>query len=193
MGVKDPCTACCLVWFCGVCGVHRCYLDDVCCGCLYFLTGGCFLFGAILDCCYIGTMTQAANCKYLGGGVSVTVANNNLSNVIIPPPSALQAMPVAPFYPPTAQQVMPSAYYPPQPGYPPQHPPQPGFPPQAQPAYPPQAQPVVAGAAESYGELTDGADGLLAKGASSPGAFCSSCGARKAAGAKFCSSCGGQS
>jgi hypothetical protein len=138
-------------------------------------------------------MTQACNAKYLGGGVNVTVANNNLNNVIIPPPSALQAMPVAPFYPPTAQQVMPSAYYPPQPGYPPQHPPQPGYPPQAQPAYPPQAQPVVAGAAESYGELTDGADGLLAKGASSPGAFCSSCGARKAAGAKFCSSCGGQS
>lgn len=139
-----------------------------------------------MDCCYIGTMTQACNAKYLGGGVNVTVANNNLNTVIIPPPAALTAMPVTPFYPPNAQQVMPvaSAYYPPQPGAPvPPH----------MPALVPQAQPVAAGAAQSYEELSSGADGLLAKQGGSPGAFCSACGARKAAGAKFCSSCGGQS
>ena len=45
-----------------------------------------------MDCCYIGTMTQACNAKYLGGGVNVTVANNNLNTVIIPPPAALTVL-----------------------------------------------------------------------------------------------------
>lgn len=136
--LNSLCAACCLVWFCGVCGVHRCYLGDCCCGVLYLFTGGCCLFGAIMDCCYIGTMTQAANAKYGGNDVNVVVTNNIAAQPLVP-----------------SQQVMPY--------------------------YPPVAQPV-AGAAQSYDELSSGTPKY--------GGFCSSCGARKAAGAKFCSSCG---
>ena len=104
MGVKDPCTACCLVWFFGVCGVHRCYLDDCCCGMLFALTGGFCLIGAIVDCCHIGTMTQACNAKYMGGG-SVVITNNN-SNSVANNVGAPQYAQQQQYLPPPQQQYM---------------------------------------------------------------------------------------
>ena len=77
---KDHCTACACLLFCGPCGGHRCYLDDCCCGVLYFLTFGFAYIGVLCDCCYLGTMVQAANLKYAGGGGSTVVVQNNISN-----------------------------------------------------------------------------------------------------------------
>jgi hypothetical protein len=93
---KDHCTACACLLFCGPCGGHRCYLDDCCCGVLYFLTFGFAYIGVLCDCCYLGTMVQAANLKYAGGGGGSTtvVVQNNITNsnssqspvAYVPPP-----------------------------------------------------------------------------------------------------------
>lgn len=77
---KDHCTACACLLFCGPCGGHRCYLDDCCCGVLYFLTFGFAYIGVLCDCCYLGTMVQAANLKYAGGGGSTVIVQSNISN-----------------------------------------------------------------------------------------------------------------
>lgn len=78
---KDHCTACACLLFCGPCGGHRCYLDDCCCGVLYLLTFGFAYIGVLCDCCYLGTMVQAANLKYAGGGGGTTVVvQNNITN-----------------------------------------------------------------------------------------------------------------
>ena len=42
------------------------------------------MIGAIVDCCHIGTMTQACNAKHMGGANIVVTNNNSNSNVGAP-------------------------------------------------------------------------------------------------------------
>ena len=103
---KDHCTACACLLFCGPCGGHRCYLGDCCCGVLYFLTFGCAYIGVIADCCYLGTMVQAANLKYAGSGEkSVVVQNVSISQAQMSPPQAQLQVSPPPMYAPPPQQV----------------------------------------------------------------------------------------
>jgi TM2 domain-containing membrane protein YozV len=61
---KDKCTACVLLLFGGVFGLHRFYLDDICCGIAYLLTGGWCVIGVLTDCCYLSSLVSAANMRY---------------------------------------------------------------------------------------------------------------------------------
>jgi TM2 domain-containing membrane protein YozV len=104
---KDHCTACACLIFLGPCGGHRCYLDDICCGILYFLTFGFAYIGVLCDCCYLGTMVQAANLKYAGGGGNVAVVvQNNITNSNSQPQQVYQP-PMQPYQQPYQQQPQP--------------------------------------------------------------------------------------
>jgi TM2 domain-containing membrane protein YozV len=124
---KDHCTACACLLFCGPCGGHRCYLDDICCGVLYFFTLGFVGIGVLLDCCYLGSMVQAANLKYAGGRIGEVVVHNNISNTNN---NGSQ-------YPQQSYQPQQQSFQPQQQPYQPQ---QQFYPPQQQ-FYPPQQQP----------------------------------------------------
>ena len=165
--MKDYCTACCCLIFLGPCGGHRCYLDDVCCRVVYFLTFGFAGFGVLCDCCYLGTMVNAANLKYSGGGGGVNVVvQNNISNSNS---NVMQA---------PQQQV----YQPPQ-----QYQPQPS-PPYQQQAYqpPPQYQQQQQPGPQFMPPPQDWQQGR----AKSGGGFCSSCGTAKDG--RFCGKCGSE-
>jgi hypothetical protein len=111
---KDHCAACACLIFLGPCGGHRCYLDDYCCGILYFLTFGFAYVGVLCDCCYLGTMVQAANLKYAGGGGATVVVQNNISNsnsnVVQPQMQSYQPQ-YAPQHAPQYQQQQPQPQY----------------------------------------------------------------------------------
>ena len=101
---KDHCTACACLLFCGPCGGHRCYLDDCCCGVLYLLTFGFAYIGVLCDCCYLGTMVQAANLKYSGGGGATVVVQNNITNSSSSQSPSYQMAPQQPYQPPADWQ-----------------------------------------------------------------------------------------
>lgn len=110
---KDKCTACLLLLFGGVFGLHRCYLDDIVCGIAFFLTGGWCLCGICCDCCYLSALVSAANMKY------AAIPSHTTVQVIMHDPH--YAPPHPPVYPDAAAHytqvpVQPTPYYAPRPG-----------------------------------------------------------------------------
>eukprot|EP01088_Endostelium_zonatum_P022149 TRINITY_DN926_c0_g1_i1.p1 TRINITY_DN926_c0_g1~~TRINITY_DN926_c0_g1_i1.p1 ORF type:complete len:103 (-),score=4.28 TRINITY_DN926_c0_g1_i1:70-378(-) len=64
MAEKDIVIAYLLWFFLGPFGVHRCYLDRPLTGILWFLTGGLFLIGWLVDLCLIPGMVEDCNHGY---------------------------------------------------------------------------------------------------------------------------------
>lgn len=119
-----------LCWCClGPLGGHRCYLDDIGCGILYFFTGALFGVGCLVDGLCMNNLVDKANAKYYGqGGVSerVIVVQQQSSTAMY---TQVPGTPPPGYYPGPQQQVMaPYGAVVPQAGYgSPVGQPQPGY------------------------------------------------------------------
>lgn len=62
-----------VVWLLGVFGAHRFYFGKPLTGILWFLTGGLFLIGWIIDLFFVSAMAEEANQRYRAGRIDYTV------------------------------------------------------------------------------------------------------------------------
>lgn len=83
--MKSKSTAFILWLFFGLFGGHRFYLGKIGSGILFWLTGGVFLIGWILDLFKLGIMVDEYNARYMARFAPSNTSNNNVNtnNIVV--------------------------------------------------------------------------------------------------------------